>query len=70
MGPFRDSCSLSWLSGPRTDVPAQPPSHRPCVPLTSPADELKLQSLKIDDCGHSSVIKIIQMKYNLIDIKM
>jgi hypothetical protein len=25
MGPFRDSCALSWLSGSRTDVPAQPP---------------------------------------------
>jgi hypothetical protein len=31
-----------------------PPSHRPCVPLPSPADELKLQSLKIDGCGPSS----------------
>jgi hypothetical protein len=30
-----------------------------CVPLTSPADELKLQSLKIDGCSPSSVIKII-----------
>ena len=47
-----------------------PPSHRPCVPLTSPADELKLQSLKIDGCGPSSVIKIVKMKYNRIDIKM
>ena len=48
MEPFRDSCIFSWLSGSRTDVPAQPPSHRPCIPLTSAADELKLQSLKID----------------------
>jgi hypothetical protein len=70
MGLFRDSCALSWLSGSRTDVPAQTPSHRPCVPLTSPADELKLQSLKIDGCGPSSVIKIVKMKYNRIDIKM
>jgi hypothetical protein len=70
MGPFRDSCALSWLSGSRTDVPAQPPFHRPCVSLTSPADELKLQSLKIDGCNPSSVIKIVKMKYNRIDIKM
>ena len=46
------------------------PSHMPCVPLTSPADELKLQSLKIDGCGPSIVIKIVKMKYNRIDIKM
>ena len=46
------------------------PSHRPCAPFTSPADELKLQSLKIDGCGPSSVIKIVKMKYNRIDIKM
>ena len=45
------------------------PSHRPYVPLTSPADELNLQSLKIDGCGPSSVIKIVKMKYNRIDIK-
>ena len=73
MGPFRDSCALSCLSESRTDVPAYtpPPSHRPeCVPLISPADELKLQSLKIDGCGPSSVIKIVKMKYNRIDIKM
>ena len=70
MGPFRDSSVLSWLSGSRTDVPAQSPSHMPCVPLTSPADELKLQSLKIDGCGPSFVIKIVKMKYSLIDIKM
>jgi hypothetical protein len=70
MGPFRDSCALSCLSGSHTDVPAHPPSHRPCVPLTSPADELKLQSLKIDGCGPSSVIKIVKMKYNWINIKM
>ena len=25
MGSFRDSHSPSWLSGPRTDVPAEPP---------------------------------------------
>ena len=25
MGPFRDSQVLSWLSGPQTDVPAEPP---------------------------------------------
>jgi hypothetical protein len=46
------------------------PPYRPCVPLTSPADELKLQSLKIDGCGPSSVIKIVKMKYNRIVIKM
>ena len=70
MGPFRDSSVLSWLSGSRTDVPAQSPSHRSCVLLTSPADELKLQSLKTDGCGPSSVIKIVKMKYNRNDIKM
>jgi hypothetical protein len=70
MGSFRESCALSWLSGSRTDVPTQHPSHRPYAPLTSPADELKLQSLKIDDCGPSSVIKIVKMKYNRIDIKI
>ena len=30
MGPFRDSQAPSWLSGPQIDVPAEPPSHRPC----------------------------------------
>ena len=30
MGPFRDSRASSWLPGPRTDVPTEPPSHRPC----------------------------------------
>jgi hypothetical protein len=24
MGPFRDSNASSWLSGPQTDVPAEP----------------------------------------------
>jgi hypothetical protein len=48
----------------------KPPSHSPCVPLTSPADELTLQSHKIDCCGPSSVIQIVKMKYNRIDIKM
>ena len=72
---FRDSCALSCLSESRTDVPAYtpppPPSHRPeCVPLISPADELKLQSLKIDGCGPSIVIKIVKMKYNRIDVKI
>ena len=77
MGPFRDSCVLSWLSGSRTDVSAHPPppppprpSHRPCVPLTSPADDLTFQLLKIDGCSPSSVINIVKMKYNRIDIKM
>ena len=42
------------------------PSHMPCVPLTSPADDLNLQSHKIDGCGPSSVIKIVKMKYNRI----
>ena len=50
--------------------PPPPPSYRTYVPLTSPADEIKLQSLKIDGCGPSFVIKIVKMKYNLIDIKM
>ena len=31
MGPFRDLYAPSCLSGPRTDVPAEPPSHRPCI---------------------------------------
>jgi len=31
MGPFRDLQALYWLSGPRTDVPAEPPSHRACL---------------------------------------
>ena len=55
----------------RLNPPPSPrPSHRPCVPLTSPADDLKFQSLKIDGCSPSSVIKIVKMKYNRIDIKM
>jgi hypothetical protein len=29
IGPFRDSQAPSWLSGPQTDVPTEPPSHRP-----------------------------------------
>jgi len=28
MGPFRDSQTPSWLSGPLTDVPSEPPSQR------------------------------------------
>ena len=28
MGPFRDSWAPSWLSGPRTDVPTEPPTHK------------------------------------------
>ena len=28
MGLFRDSWVPSWLSGPRTDVSTEPPSHR------------------------------------------
>ena len=40
------------------------------VSLTSPITaELKLQSLKNDGCGPFSVIKIVKMKYNRIDIK-
>ena len=31
MGPFRDSQAPSWLSGPRTDVPAKTLSNRPCM---------------------------------------
>ena len=27
-GPFRDLQAPSWLTGLRTDVPAEPPSHR------------------------------------------
>jgi hypothetical protein len=30
----RDSRAPSWLSRPRTDVPAEPPSHRPCGAIT------------------------------------
>jgi hypothetical protein len=30
---FRDSHAPSWLSGSRTDVPAEPPSHRSCLPF-------------------------------------
>jgi hypothetical protein len=29
LGPFRDSRAPSWLFGPQTDVPAEPPSHIP-----------------------------------------
>jgi len=29
MGPFRDSQTPSWISGPRTDEPTEPPSQRP-----------------------------------------
>ena len=32
--------------------------------------EIKLQSLKTDGCGLSSVIKIVNMKYKRIDIKL
>ena len=28
-GPFRDSRVLSWVSGPPTDVPTEPPLIRP-----------------------------------------
>ena len=28
--PFRDYHAPSWVSWLRTDVPAEPPSHRPC----------------------------------------
>jgi len=31
IAPFRDSQAHSWLFGPRTDVPSEPLSHRPCV---------------------------------------
>ena len=31
MGSFRDSLAPSWLSSPRADVPADPPSHVPCI---------------------------------------
>ena len=30
MRPFRDSQTPSWVPGPQTDVPAEPPSHRAC----------------------------------------
>ena len=33
IGPFRDSQAPSWLSGPRTDVPAEPPLIGPAPPL-------------------------------------
>ena len=29
LGLFRDSQAPSWVSGPRTNVPAEPSSHRP-----------------------------------------
>ena len=29
MEPFRDSRAPSWHSGPLTDIPTEPPSHRP-----------------------------------------
>jgi hypothetical protein len=29
--PFKDSRAPSWLTGPGTDVPAEPPSHMPCL---------------------------------------
>jgi hypothetical protein len=28
--PFRDLHAPSYVSGPRTDVPTEPPSHRTC----------------------------------------
>jgi hypothetical protein len=31
MGSFRDSHAPSSLSGPRAYVPADPPSHMPCI---------------------------------------
>jgi hypothetical protein len=31
MGPFKNSQSPSWLSGPRTDVPAEPPLIGPTL---------------------------------------
>jgi len=31
MGPLRDLRTPYWLSGFRTDVPAEPPSQRPCL---------------------------------------
>ena len=30
MGPVRDSRPPFWLCGPRTNIPAEPPSHRAC----------------------------------------
>jgi hypothetical protein len=33
MGPFRYLQAPPWLSGPRTDVPAELPSHRPWLYL-------------------------------------
>ena len=67
---LRFMCPFLALWVPYRCTGSTTPSHRSCVPLTSPADELKLQSLKIDGCGPSSVIKIVKMKYNRIDIKM
>jgi len=29
-GPFKDSGAHYWLTGTRTDVSSEPPSHRPC----------------------------------------
>ena len=34
-GPFRDSQAPSWLSGPWTNVPVEPLSHRPWVSMKS-----------------------------------
>ena len=31
IGTFRDSRAPSWLSGLRTDIPTEPPSHGPCI---------------------------------------
>jgi hypothetical protein len=30
-GPFGDLRTPYWLSGSRTNVPAEPPSHKPCL---------------------------------------
>jgi hypothetical protein len=35
MGHFRDSRALSWLSGPRTDAPDEPPLKGPTSTLDS-----------------------------------
>jgi len=47
VGPFRDSRAHSWFSGPRTDVPAEPPLIRPGYDISSPEIE-KCEKLTIE----------------------
>jgi len=53
MRPFRDSQARYWLSGPRTDVPAEPPSHRPWWYVIRTSKELRNWDLdKRNNSGH------------------